>query len=89
MLTEIANNNSLDSLTLSEQDVPKNFLISQKLYGRSSENDQLLEVFEKVYAGSFELLLITGASGVGKSSFALEIRKPLTKRKGFLIKGEI
>lgn len=87
MLTEIANNNSLDSLTLSEQDVPKNFLISQKLYGRSSENDQLLEVFEKVYAGSFELLLITGASGVGKSSFALEIRKPLTKRKGFLIKG--
>ena len=63
MLAEAESNPSFDSLNLAQHDVPENLFIPEKLYGRESETEQLFQAFEKAYAGSFELLFITGSSG--------------------------
>lgn len=62
--------------------------ISEKLYGRSAEITTLLTAFDRVAAGSQELLLVTGHAGVGKSALVGEIHKPVTRERGYFIRGK-
>jgi predicted ATPase/class 3 adenylate cyclase len=64
------------------------FLIPAKLYGRESDLVKLNETFERVRKGSFEMLLVTGAPGIGKSSLINEIHQPITAARGFFISGK-
>ena len=68
MLSEYENNLSFDSLKLAQHDVPENLIIPEKLYGRDLDSKKLVQVFEKVSAGSFELLFISGSSGKRRSN---------------------
>ncbi|OUL29051.1 ATP-binding sensor histidine kinase [Nostoc sp. 106C] len=69
-------------------DVLSQLLIPQKLYGRESQVNSLLEAFERVSKGSRELMLVSGYSGIGKSSVVNEVNKPITRAKGFFITGK-
>ncbi|WP_413199160.1 AAA family ATPase [Nostoc piscinale] len=69
-------------------DVLSQLLIPQKLYGRESQVNSLLDAFERVSQGKRELVLVSGYSGIGKSSVVNEVNKPITRAKGFFISGK-
>ncbi|AUX42830.1 protein kinase [Sorangium cellulosum] len=62
--------------------------ISSKLYGRAADVAQLTSAFERALGGAREIVLLSGYSGVGKSSLAQEILRPLARRRGFFIAGK-
>lgn len=79
---------SIDIFPLGQQDVYDHLQISQKLYGRSEQVINLLEAFERVRKGGRELILISGYSGIGKTSLVREIYKPILQERGYFISGK-
>ncbi len=64
------------------------FLIPQKLYGREVEVAQLMSAFERVSLGQTEMVLVSGYSGIGKSSLVNEVHKPIVRQRGYFIAGK-
>ncbi len=79
---------SLAAFTPGRNDRAERFQIPQALYGREAEVARLLATFERVATGGRELLLVAGASGVGKTVLVHEIHKPVTARRGYFIAGK-
>ena len=73
---------------LGQQDVSGQFQLPQKLYGREKEIQTLLTSFERVSQGNSELILVTGYAGIGKSALVQEVYKPITKNRGYFIRGK-
>ena len=74
---------------LASHDVPKRLQIPEKLYNRDAEIRALVNAFERVQAhGLFELLLVSGYSGVGKSSLVNEFRRTLYSTRGLFAWGK-
>ncbi|HEX2947051.1 MAG TPA: diguanylate cyclase [Clostridia bacterium] len=71
-----------------EGDILDRFEIPHKLYGREEEIRTMIDGFEKAAEGYCELLLVSGFSGIGKSSLIQELRKPVAGKKGFYISGK-
>ncbi|MGB6296347.1 MAG: AAA family ATPase [Rivularia sp. (in: cyanobacteria)] len=69
-------------------DILSQLLIPEKLYGRETQVNQLLDAFERVSKGSRELILVSGYSGIGKSSVVYEVNKPITQKRGYFISGK-
>ncbi|XYH92614.1 AAA family ATPase [Sorangium sp. So ce1128] len=78
----------IDLFPLGEHDVSGQFRIPHRLYGREGEAQQYLSIFERVLGGSREAIMITGYSGIGKTSLVHEIYKPLTREHGCFISGK-
>ncbi|MBD2435413.1 ATP-binding sensor histidine kinase [Nostoc sp. FACHB-110] len=78
----------ISEFTPGRLDVLSQLLIPQKLYGREHQVNLLLEAFERVSKGNRELILVSGYSGIGKSSVVNEVNKPITRAKGFFIGGK-
>lgn len=78
----------ISDFAIAQQDFTKDLLIPEKLYGRSSEVNSLLQAFERVSQGASELLLVSGYSGIGKTSLVNEIHKPILQRQGYFISGK-
>jgi PAS domain S-box-containing protein len=79
----------IDEFPLGEQDTPDRLLIPEKLYGRESEINALLAAFDRVVAGEkAELVLVSGYSGIGKSSVVNELHKPLVPPRGLFASGK-
>src|SRR5215510_2284479 len=79
----------IDDFPLGERDTPDRLLIPEKLYGRASEIDTLLASFDRVVAGERpELVLVSGYSGIGKSSVVNELHKPLVPPRGLFASGK-
>lgn len=70
------------------RDVSDRFSIPAKLYGRDAEIQRLMAAYERVCDGQPGVVLVTGYSGIGKSSLIHEIHKPIAKRRGFFIAGK-
>ncbi len=89
-LTQLQATNTIPTFPLAQQDFSDRFQIPQKLYGREREVETLLTVFERVAEVQTEtgLMLITGYSGIGKTSLVQEIYKPITQRRGYFIAGK-
>jgi predicted ATPase len=69
--------------------MPDRLLIPEKLYGRESEINTLLAAFDRVVAvGRPELVLVSGYSGIGKSSVVNELHKPLVPPRGLFASGK-
>ncbi|MBW4660671.1 MAG: AAA family ATPase [Drouetiella hepatica Uher 2000/2452] len=69
------------------------FLIPQKLYGREPEVAELLAAFERISGEPAlqprsELMLVSGYSGIGKSSLVHEVHKPIARQRGYFISGK-
>jgi serine/threonine protein kinase len=74
----------IDDFPLGLDDVPDRLLIPEKLYGREREIETLLAAFDRlVKSGAPELVLVSGYSGIGKSSVVNELHKvPVPPRGG-------
>ncbi|MBN3922611.1 AAA family ATPase [Nostoc sp. NMS4] len=73
---------------LGQRDISDRFLIPEKLYGRESEVQTLLEAFGQVANGSSQLMLVAGFSGIGKTAVVNEVHKPIVRWNGYFIKGK-
>jgi serine/threonine protein kinase len=74
---------------LGEHDRPDRILIPEKLYGRESEIEKLLASFDRVLkSGRAELVLVSGYSGIGKSSVVNELHKVLVPPRGLFASGK-
>ena len=69
-------------------DVGDRLLVPQRLYGRERQLARLMTAFERVGAGPSQLVLVSGYSGIGKSSLIRELYKPLVARRGYFIAGK-
>jgi predicted ATPase/signal transduction histidine kinase len=73
---------------LGERDLSDRFTIPEKLYGRETEVETLLNTFDCVANGSSELMLVAGFSGIGKTAVVNEVHKPIVRQHGYFIKGK-
>ena len=87
-LEKLGSLGKIPQFPLGSQDISDQFHISQKLYGREQEVNQLLETFWRVSQGNSELILISGYSGIGKSVLVNEIYQPITQKRGYFIRGK-
>src|SRR5712692_8109562 len=79
----------IDDFPLGEDDTPDRLLVPEKLYGRSREVDTLLAAFNRmVTSGKPELVLVSGYSGIGKSSVVNELHKVLVPPRGLFASGK-
>ncbi|MCY1069339.1 AAA family ATPase [Nannocystis sp. RBIL2] len=79
---------TIEPFVLGERDRQDLFRIHQKLYGREHDIEALTAAFERACAGSREIVLVSGYSGIGKSSLVHEILKPLARRNGYFTSGK-
>ena len=88
-LVEWETQRRIDDFPLGEHDTPDRLFIPEKLYGRAREIDTLLASFDRVVAsGRSELVLVSGYSGIGKSSIVNELHKVLVPRRGLFASGK-
>ncbi|MEG3898091.1 MULTISPECIES: AAA family ATPase [unclassified Microcoleus] len=78
----------IELFELGMRDVCDRFLISEKLYGRQTEVEILLNAFNRVSEGSSEIMLVAGFSGIGKTAVVNEVHKPIVRQRGYFIKGK-
>ncbi len=79
---------SVAEFELGVWDVGDRFIIPEKLYGRAIEVQTLLATFERVSSGKSEILLVAGASGIGKTAVINEVYKPIVRQHSYFIKGK-
>src|SRR3982075_882737 len=88
-LTEWEAHCRIDPFRLGAHDVSDRLLIPEKLYGREREIDALLASFDRVVSnGTPELVLVSGYSGIGKSSVVHELHKVLVPPRGLFASGK-
>jgi predicted ATPase/GAF domain-containing protein len=73
---------------LGERDSSERFQVSQTLVGREAEVSLLLAAFERASGGAAELLVVSGYSGVGKSSLVRELYKPIVEKRASFVSGK-
>ena len=88
-LTAWQSKGRIDPFPLGARDVSDRLLIPEKLYGRKREIEVLLAAFDRLVAqGTPELVLVSGYSGVGKSSVVNELHKALVPTRGLFAAGK-
>ncbi|BCL39602.1 ATP-binding sensor histidine kinase [Nostoc sp. MS1] len=87
-LNQLEKSGKCSNFSLRSQDISDKFKISQKLYGRVTEVEQLLTSFERVSLGSTEMVVVAGYSGSGKSALVQEIHKAIVYKNGYFISGK-
>ena len=79
----------IDAFLLGAHDASDRLLIPEKLYGREREIEVLLAAFDRVVSyGTPELVLVSGYSGIGKSSVVNELHKVLVPPRGLFASGK-
>src|SRR6202790_5509291 len=88
-LAERERKGRIDPFALGEHDAPDRLLLPEKLYGRARETETLLACFDRmVNSGAAELVLVSGYSGIGKSSVVNELHRVFVQRRGLFASGK-
>jgi PAS domain S-box-containing protein len=88
-LTEWQVHGYIEPFPLAERDTSDQLLIPEQLYGRAREIATLLASFDRVVTqGKTELVLVSGYSGVGKSSVVNELHRALVPPRGLFASGK-
>ncbi|MBW4562740.1 MAG: AAA family ATPase [Mojavia pulchra JT2-VF2] len=87
-LIKLQTTERIDNFIVGQLDLYSQFLIPQKLYGREQEVTNLMDAFERVSLGATEMILVSGYSGIGKSSLVNEVHKPIVRQRGYFISGK-
>src|SRR5580704_1667294 len=79
----------IDPFPLGAHDASDLLLIPEQLYGREVQIDALVTAFDRVVSeGKMELVLVSGYSGIGKSSVVNELHKVLVPPRGLFALGK-
>jgi PAS domain S-box-containing protein len=79
----------INAFALGEHGTSDRLLIPEKLYGREREVETLVAAFDRIIRSSApELVLVTGYSGIGKSSVVNELHKVLVPPRGLFASGK-
>ena len=79
----------IERFPLGLRDSSERLILPERLYGRERELDALHAAFERVTtAGRPELVLVSGYSGVGKSSVVNELHKALVVKRAVFATGK-
>ncbi|MBW4682783.1 MAG: AAA family ATPase [Microcoleus vaginatus WJT46-NPBG5] len=95
-LSMLQTSGKIANFTPGLRDLSGQFLIPQKLYGREQEVATLMAAFARVASpqekragsGNVEMMLVSGYSGIGKTSVVNEVHKPIVKSRGYFISGK-
>ncbi|MEH1827893.1 MAG: AAA family ATPase [Nostoc sp.] len=90
---------TIEGFEIGQRDVCDRFIIPDKLYGRETEVEKLLQAFERVATlpqsplakgghRGVEIMLVAGFSGIGKTAVVNEVHKPIVRQRGYFIKGK-
>src|SRR5262249_52604214 len=80
---------AIGDFPLGQRDTPDRLLIPEKLYGREREVEGWLAAFDRIVRGGPpQLVLVSGYSGIGKSSVVNELHKPLVPPRGLFAAGK-
>ena len=79
----------VNSFSIGTHDATDRLWIPERLYGRDQEVKVLLDAFERVVTGEISrLALVSGYSGIGKSSVVNELQKAIVSPRGIFIAGK-
>ncbi|KYC41886.1 serine/threonine protein kinase [Scytonema hofmannii PCC 7110] len=78
----------IEEFIIAQLDLHSQFLISQKLYGREQEVATLIDAFKRVSVGATEMMLVSGYSGIGKTSLVNEVHQAIVCQRGYFISGK-
>jgi predicted ATPase len=84
----LARDGAVPAFPLGQDDVRDRFVLPQRLYGREREVAALLAAFDRVVEEGSGLVLVSGYSGIGKTSLVHELHRPLTQRRGQFVAGK-
>ncbi|NES03949.1 MAG: AAA family ATPase [Okeania sp. SIO2F4] len=98
-LKQLETKGEITSFELGEMDRSDRWSIPEKLYGRETEVQKLLDAFDRVSnppqtplgkggEERAEMMLVAGFSGIGKTAVVNEVHKPIVKQRGYFIKGK-
>jgi PAS domain S-box-containing protein len=88
-LAERERKGRIDPFALGEHDAPDRLLLPEKLYRRAPEIETLLACFDRIANdGAAELVLVSGYSGIGKSSVVNELHRVLVQPRGLFASGK-
>ena len=90
-LRQLETTGEITNFPLATRDRGNQLFVPQKLYGRESEVATLLAAFKRVAGHSqskTELVLVSGYSGIGKTSIVNEVHKPIVEARGYFIAGK-
>ena len=88
-LVELRAKGYIEPFPLGARDVWHGLRISAKLYGRENEAVALFASFERVVnTGKPEIALVSGYSGIGKTSVVMALHKPIVRERGFFLSGK-
>ncbi|MBV8585772.1 MAG: serine/threonine-protein kinase PknK, partial [Verrucomicrobia bacterium] len=88
-LDELESLGRIKAFVLGTQDLSDRLSIPEKLYGRDRESEVLLGAFERVSAsGNSEIVLVSGYSGIGKSSVVSGLQKTILSSRGIFASGK-
>jgi PAS domain S-box-containing protein len=79
----------IPTFALGARDVPDRLLIPDRLYGRERESATIRDCLERVANGGVaELVLVSGYSGVGKSTLVNDLQKAMGSSGGLFASGK-
>ncbi|UJF33406.1 ATP-binding protein [Paenibacillus hexagrammi] len=77
-----------DPFPIGKEDRLHLFRISQKLYGRDQELQELQAAFRESISGQAQLVLVSGEAGVGKTALVNELQTSVSEEQGYFIQGK-
>ena len=84
----LADTGQIERFALGTHDISSQFAFPERLYGRDPEIRALVDAFTRTSAGGVETVLVSGYSGIGKSSVVRELYAPVTARRGLVGAGK-
>ncbi len=94
---QLAESGAVSVFALGRYDYSGKLVLPEKLYGREKDVSGLMSIFSEI-SNPYDLLLrkqrgldfviVSGSSGIGKSSLVRELQKPIAERKGHFVQGK-
>ncbi len=81
-------NGEIEEFEIAENNIPDQFIISSRIYGREREYAALKTTLEESIAGNFRIAVVSGESGIGKTSLVEELKKTTASVNTFFASGK-
>ncbi len=87
-LAQLREKGFVEPFPLGLRDVSSRYHVPQRLFGRERELARLVDAFEETAGGSTRVVMVTGYSGIGKTSLVHELRHAVAARRGYFCAGK-